>query len=891
MTTRGPSALRNAWLVATLTSGCLLACSIVEHSETSSSADTATTLKMSPELLVDPGGGSAPITRSHLLVDSATDGANHAFVWSENGDGGSDVRFTRVDEEGQVRDVRPLVVARGGTAPAIAFDGANYFVAFAREGRIAGTRVTPAGKILDPKPVDLGPTDKGASIAMAWNGSQYLVTWSGPCDHDTCPSYGRRIYGARVTSTGGAVDTAPMALAIIRGAYSDVPLQVASHHGAWLTLWAPFGSHRIFALPVGGDGAHPTDAVQLATGEAPSLRTNGAGYLLAYINSGKIFATKLEDGGGIVGAPGTLVSNTGDPNDRATTGLGFDGTDYVVAWQAFTNTGRQATSAQRVAADATLVGEPFTLGESNGYQDESPRVSCSTGTCLVTVRAPSGAYAFRRLGRGGVADGVATLAFGPNEQTGLSLASSEKGWLSVWRDNRLDEGATGIARSRILGARLAPDGTIAGKVMRISADDEVAAEPLVASDGASYVVVYGVGAHYDCYAQLRMRRLSADGAFIDNGPVVVGQRMDGVLGGCVESPSVAFDGTNFVLTWNEIRSTRSGTVVARRITPAGVPLPPKSSARGGLGDVVRVVRGAEGALVFWYVCHAEGFVVCNSVDIVGSRIVDGEFKAPSGVVIQKGDNDESLPFSAIPVGHDVLVVSGRPLGGGLRAVRVSADGAPVGEPFAVGQAGFSAVIHDGRSLLEIGTPERSLVATQLYPSGAVNTAASVSLARTGSDEYMQRFVVATDRRGHTLVTYRHQQGGTGPQLSARLLESMAVTAPTVPESESNPPPTADAAPPPNEDTGTDGSTPPPADPDDDAGQRDRQPTKAPPRTGSPSASDEPSTADAGSPSLSTPSADSGCTVATTGRTGSTEAAWLPLLVAALTIALRRIRCA
>lgn len=114
---------------------------------------------------VSPSGqvlDSAPITITSRLVYAAptvgSDGTNYLVAWEDPRFGCCSIFGTRVSGSGSVLDPDGFAIATHGREqrrPAIAFDGTNYFVVWqdnrAIDTDIYGARVTPGGRLLDPR--------------------------------------------------------------------------------------------------------------------------------------------------------------------------------------------------------------------------------------------------------------------------------------------------------------------------------------------------------------------------------------------------------------------------------------------------------------------------------------------------------------------------------------------------------------------------------------------------------------------------------------------------------------------------------------------------------------------------------------------------------------------
>jgi hypothetical protein len=146
------------------------------------------------------GSGEFPIALdvvTHWFPQVSFDGTNYLVVWQQLPSSGADqsladIYGARVTPAGAVLDSPTIAIStapQGQYSPVIAFDSTNYFVAWldARGGKaqygmydIYGTRVSPAGAVLDPAgiAVDAGGTQRRSYQTLTYTGTQYLIAWS-----------------------------------------------------------------------------------------------------------------------------------------------------------------------------------------------------------------------------------------------------------------------------------------------------------------------------------------------------------------------------------------------------------------------------------------------------------------------------------------------------------------------------------------------------------------------------------------------------------------------------------------------------------------------------------------------------------------------------------------
>ncbi len=147
--------------------------------------------------------------------------------------------------------------------PAAAFGNGGYLVAW-REGwhgeggkaRIYAARVGESGKVLDPKGIEVAPSEKGVQTAprVAFGGGVFLVVWQdmrGGADYD--------VYAARVSPEGKVLDAKPIVVA--QGKGQQALPDVASDGGNFVVAWQGIGEAKgapafsIFTATVSAAGA------------------------------------------------------------------------------------------------------------------------------------------------------------------------------------------------------------------------------------------------------------------------------------------------------------------------------------------------------------------------------------------------------------------------------------------------------------------------------------------------------------------------------------------------------------------------------------------------------------------------------------------------------------
>ena len=144
-------------------------------------------------------------------------------------------------------------------------------------------------------------------------------------------------------------------------------------------------------------------------------------------------------------------------------------------------------------------------------------------------------------------DGFAISAAGGS---GPAVAFDGTNYLVVWS-----------SQGSIVGARVDPGGTVLDPDgITISTGPEAESYPTLAFDGTNYLVVWVTGADENVSGA----RVSQSGTVLDPAGIEIAAR----TGFNETSPSVAFDGTNYLVVWQEIPCNR---ILGRRVGQGGVP--------------------------------------------------------------------------------------------------------------------------------------------------------------------------------------------------------------------------------------------------------------------------------------------------------------------------------
>jgi hypothetical protein len=278
-------------------------------------------------------------------------------------------------------------------------------------------------------------------------------------------------------------------------------------------------------------------------------------------------------------------------SDQSAATVAFDGTNYLVVWSD-RRAGRPEIYCTRVDTSGTV------------YDPSGVRVSTSSG-----------------------------------DQHNPSVCFGDTNYLVVWEDRR-----NGL--EDIYGARVNQAGNVldtAGIAIATTSDDQYV--PSVASDGTNYLVVWEEEHQtgFDIYAA----RVDQTGTVLD--PMGIGVS---TFTGNQEFAVVAFDGTNYMVAWQDERNGSWDIYVARVDTLGnvldqfGIPVTTDTAKC----QVPAIAFDGTNYLVLWEKSRNA------SVDICGTRVdKDGNVLDPSGITVSVAPDSQQYPSVAFD-GTNYLVV-------------------------------------------------------------------------------------------------------------------------------------------------------------------------------------------------------------------------------------------
>lgn len=740
---------------------------------------------ISAEVAVDPVELSTQ-TRTVMGRASIASGSTGQFAVWQDSRTPPGVYGARISAAGAVLDPANLLLVRGMASPVVTSDGPGYLVAWIGDvNELYWSRVDASGAMLDPGGVARAGSLRGSAMALAFDGTNYVLAWS-------AVSGSSEIRVARIGRSGALLDPGGVVVSTGGTAERRNPALAANAGGA-LVAWEDLrdGLPRIYAARVTPAGvvSDPNGRVvslAAANQTQPSVATDGTSFLVgwwALMGSGSRAPGPYA---ALVGPSGATASIEALwPTPGADTGSGplavaFSGGRYLAAWSSFTMSG--SSRLPRVSA--------VRLDAAGALLDATPRVAARIDavtppfapafTSIVATGRPGG---FRLLwafydGLASYLQSVATdleaapavapatVESAPVDQTFPQLVANAGGYLVGWTDM-----APILPQSwyHARGVRLSPAGALLDATPISLADQEYFGSSMsdftlrIAAFGTAYLAGWSRAVS----PALLMRPVSAAG-----------------VTGAVASTSES----NRLTALAAARTNALGLFgsVARRFGPDGRALDAFPISLPGIREASVVSDGTNYLLPGSYT--PPGCTVPTTCPRVGVLRLNGAgdlldaTPIPIAASIQRaGFSSGNYEASAAFDGTRYLVVwRGSGLGGNnveLAAARVGTDGValdatPIVVSSAVSAKRSLSVAYDGTSWVVAWGDSRdgnSAYAARVSAAGAVLDPVGVAVA-TGLAE-LPAVRVASTGDGRSAVVYSRRATVATP-VSARLLVRM-----------------------------------------------------------------------------------------------------------------------
>jgi hypothetical protein len=581
--------------------------------------------------------------------------------WAHGGDRAGDIYGARVSRNGDVLDTEGIPICTEydwiQRNPAVAFDGSSYLVVWEddRSGitnHIYGSRVSSGGVVLDSAGITIATQMYAhANPAIAFDGTNYMVAWE---DYRT--NYWD-IYASRITTAGSVIDTA--GIPVCTAANQQYKPQLAFDGTDYLVVWEDNRSGTdldVYACRVDTDGAvlDPEGVLisqKAGDQSAPGIAYGETGWFVVWEDkSGRtwdVYGTRVTEIAEVADAEGILITITA--NEQAHPAVAFDGANYLVVWQDYRH-GSAGIYGTRVTAGGFLL-DPEGIAISTVPNDQSyPAVAFGGSDYLVVWQdyrnGQCDIYGARVATDGVVRDpdGIA-ISVAPNYQGNPAVAFCGTNYLVVWEDN---PGCIPNDCQDISGARVGLDGSMLDTIrIPVSTAAYEQMNPSVAFDGANYLVVWDDRRFtLDCIwsSEIYGTRVSAEGVVLDPEGIRIT-----TVGHYLFRPAAACDGTECLVAWEDDRSSGYYDIWGARLDAKGMVLDPDgipiSLSTNGQSNPAVIFDGT-GYLVAW---NERG-------DIWGTRMSKaGAVLDPGGIPVSTGPLSQGCAAMAMGPAFKIMI--------------------------------------------------------------------------------------------------------------------------------------------------------------------------------------------------------------------------------------------
>jgi len=497
-----------------------------------------------PNEISAPVFGAPGVPEGRINLDVASSGSGYLAVWEERALGGTSSSGTivmqLVSDHGLPRASASTTIA-AGHSPAVVWDGSAYLIVWGLSPGASGSGLQPtlAYARFDENGTELGGSritlrsgeDELFGIDVAWNGSSYLITWSG-----SAYTSGLLLSGDLRSS-----QSLPLSAAASR--------RVTSGGGRFAVASLTDDGTVILSLITVG-GAVLQKAVN-STVQAVDIASRGSDYAVVMTSGSGVTALLVDGDGGV--HPTVPLDTTASQAPPAATAAGDV---YLAAWMTTrTGGGQQLCAARFTDTRQTPVCSAVTS------RLQRPAVSASSATSLLAWSDSVGSVDRVKAdvvplpGTPAASSADPTLSLVAQAQGAATIGLHARGMLLAWSEYN-----STLRRAQISFQGLAPNGRQVSP-RPLSLGDGAQIEPRIALGNQQALVVWTEIT--DTAFLVRGLILDADGQ--PNPP----QALE--IGNGV-APTVSFNGQSWMVVWqsNRFGDPQPPQLLTTAISPTGL---------------------------------------------------------------------------------------------------------------------------------------------------------------------------------------------------------------------------------------------------------------------------------------------------------------------------------
>lgn len=520
-------------------------------------------------------------------------------------------------------------------------------------------------------PVSVPTLGQERSLAAVAIGQTSLLVWT---DNRTS---GDDIFGARMNAAGDILDD--FGIAIATSSAQEGSPRVATDGTQFFVVWeSQFLGVLGARLSASGVLLDPAGIQITQTGGMPDVAFDGTNFVVVYSVGGDVFAKQVSPSGQVLSVNPIVVGNGPLYESNAVIAAG-NGLSYV-AWERQDQTGLTQVVMARLSATGTVLDATPLAAPSSTRSQLRPFIATSGTNALLVWRHEGATFAEEdvegiRLGPSGAILDTTPLPIGVGmgRQVGGRVGWNGVNYLVSFEDER--NGPTEIVTSRVSSAGALLDGMGVSRLQARSSSLSSDGKVIFWENGrASPLDVMGLpivatGVQFGRRGNSQTELASAAGGNLTL--VVWEDRRTGVsriFGTRVTSagvvldqtgfqlsvssssidqqrPSVAWDGSNFLVVWEDSRAGPRG-IYGARVSPAGAVLDPAG---------IVITAAANMPDVSW---DGTSFVVVWTDERVGDNNIYGARVSSAGVVLDPA----GLALSTAPNRQVAPRVSSSPSG-------------------------------------------------------------------------------------------------------------------------------------------------------------------------------------------------------------------------------------
>ncbi len=421
------------------------------------------------------------------------------------------------------------------------------------------------GTLITPE-VPLGSATQAHvdELALAFSGQYFLSYWSFDDAHT--------ISGQAFDSTGAPVG-APSSIDVFNLQIDGGP-SVSCSPSECVLLFSTYDTSSnkpqgvlLYRTDPAGALLSPDPIVFGQPQVGDSIAFDGSNFVVVGhedFGMGNIVTWRVAPDGTLVDAtPTVVVSGAGDP--PLEDGIACIGSTCLVAYEQTPSFTNWQFSYQLLQSGALVGSAAVALTDTNGSNDHRRTDLASNGSSYLLTAIP-----FNNLNdcatqivssTGQLVGAHASIPMPLNTATAIVGAPSPLGYQLAWGQGPND-GLSGTGDG-LFAMHVAPSGSLVESTPTpLLFGHNREQRPSIAFDGANYLVVWADDR--TGYSNVWGARVGPAGAPIDATPFAVSP-----VAAAQTEPSVAFDGTNFVIAWRDERGGAVGDIYAARVSPAG----------------------------------------------------------------------------------------------------------------------------------------------------------------------------------------------------------------------------------------------------------------------------------------------------------------------------------